>query len=167
MRNGRGYAFLSMIVLVGLIGLSRSALALERLDQNENGGHAGPNLSIMVGPGYEGAIIGSPLTVVLGAALSYKLQNQFEFGIEYASTGGVPTLGGDVNYFFLHHFFVGIQFGLDFDSPEPTTFYIGPQAGFDYPIMDRFYIGPEIQYLYTIHDRGGIFEALANLKYYF
>jgi hypothetical protein len=124
----------------------------------------GYNTSGYLGPGFE--TTGAQQTLAIyGITGSYVFPQDIELGIELAMRGAIPTVGLDLNLFFNDIFFVGIQMGLDF--PEHITYYLGPQMGFDWNIDRQLSIGPELQYLYTVHDRGGIFEALFSLKYYF
>ena len=124
----------------------------------------GYNLSTFGGPGVE-FDEHDLLIPIYGLSGSYAFKNSYEIGLEIAARGPILTTGLELNYFFQHGLFLGIQSGFDFD--KILTLYIGPQVGFDYMIHPHWSIGPELQYLYTIHDQGGIFEALFNVKFFF
>src|SRR4051794_35258722 len=75
--------------------LSLSPTHAERVVHDETNGL---NAALMVGPGYVGALSSTPVAI-FGVAMGYKLPSQLELGAEYELTGGVSTVGGDVNYF--------------------------------------------------------------------
>jgi hypothetical protein len=125
----------------------------------------GWNLSGMGGLGAELSELQEPVVSVVGGTLSYLFKNRWEVGAEFEMTGGVPTIGLDLNFYIEEPFFVGVQAGADID--HSVTPYIGPQIGFDYKISKRWTLGTEVQYLATVNDRGGILEYLGTFKYFF